>query len=67
MSPRRHLQLGDVLETLAETVGDRVAVVAGERRLTCAALDERVTRPRPQPVGVGRDVLRCSGRGVICG
>lgn len=44
MSPRRHLQLGDVLETLADTVGDRVAVVAGERRLTYAALDERVTR-----------------------
>lgn len=44
MSPPRHLQLGDVVETLADTVGERVAVVAGERRLTYAELDERVTR-----------------------
>lgn len=38
------LNLADMFEAVAATVGDRIAVVAGDRRLTYAALDERADR-----------------------
>lgn len=36
--------LGDLLESVADAVGDREAVVCGDRRLTYAQLDQRATR-----------------------
>ena len=36
--------LADLFEAVADKAGDRVAVVAGDRRLTYAELDERATR-----------------------
>jgi fatty-acyl-CoA synthase len=37
-------QLADLFEAVADAVPDRVALVAGDRRLTYAVLDERATR-----------------------
>ena len=36
--------IADLFESLADAIGDRVAVVCGDRRLTYAALDERANR-----------------------
>jgi 3-oxocholest-4-en-26-oate---CoA ligase len=36
--------LGDLIESVADAVGEREAVVCGDRRLTYAQLDERATR-----------------------
>jgi acyl-CoA synthetase (AMP-forming)/AMP-acid ligase II len=40
----RHIQLADILETMADTIPDRVALYAGDVTLTYAQLDERATR-----------------------
>ncbi len=40
----RHIQLADILETLADAVGERTALIAGDVVLTYAELDERATR-----------------------
>lgn len=40
----RHIQLADILETLADTVPDRLALIAGDVELTYAQLDDRSTR-----------------------
>lgn len=40
----RHIQLADILETMADTIPDRVALYAGDVTLTYAELDERATR-----------------------
>ncbi len=40
----RHIQLADILETLADTVPDRIALIAGDVTQTFAQLDERATR-----------------------
>ena len=40
----RSYQLADLFEGVADTVPDRLALVAGEHRLTFRELDERATR-----------------------
>ncbi|MDX2380648.1 MAG: acyl-CoA synthetase [Acidimicrobiia bacterium] len=40
----RHIQLADILETMADAIPDRVALHAGHVTLTYAELDERATR-----------------------
>ena len=40
----RHIQLADILEGLADSIGSRLAIVAGESRRTYAELDDRATR-----------------------
>jgi 3-oxocholest-4-en-26-oate---CoA ligase len=42
--PQRHIHLGDIIETLADAVGDKPAVITGETERTYAELDERATR-----------------------
>ena len=42
--PTRHFNLADTIEIITDEIPDRLAVVAGDRRLTFAALDERATR-----------------------
>src|SRR4051812_8582522 len=43
-SAPRTFQLADLFEGVADSVPDRLALVAGERRLTFRELDERATR-----------------------
>lgn len=54
---RRHLQLGDLIEVLADAIGDRPALITHETELTYAQLDERATRLANHlaAVGVGPD------------
>jgi acyl-CoA synthetase (AMP-forming)/AMP-acid ligase II len=40
----RHVHLGDIIEVLADAVGDKPAVVTGESERTYAELDDRSTR-----------------------
>ena len=40
----RHIQLADILEGLADSIGSRLAIVAGDSRRTYAELDDRATR-----------------------
>jgi 3-oxocholest-4-en-26-oate---CoA ligase len=42
--PQRHIHLGDIIETLADAIGDKPAVITGETERTYAELDERATR-----------------------
>lgn len=44
MSVKRHYNLADLFEIVADAVPERTAVVCGARRLTFAQLDERATR-----------------------
>jgi len=41
---QRHIQIADIIETLADAAGSRLALVAGEERRTYAELDDRATR-----------------------
>ena len=41
---QRHIQIADILETLADAAGERLALVAGDTRRTFAELDDRATR-----------------------
>jgi fatty-acyl-CoA synthase len=43
-APPRSYQLADLFEAVADAVPDRLALVAGDRRLTFRALDERANR-----------------------
>lgn len=49
----RQLQIADVLEVMADTVGSRLAVVAGDDQRTFAQLDERATRLANHLAAVG--------------
>jgi acyl-CoA synthetase (AMP-forming)/AMP-acid ligase II len=44
VSPTRPLNIADLFETVVDHCGDREALVAGNRRLTFAQLDERANR-----------------------
>ena len=52
--------VADLFEAVADAVGDRLAVVAGDRRLTYAQLEDRATRLadplRSQGIGPGDHV-----------
>jgi acyl-CoA synthetase (AMP-forming)/AMP-acid ligase II len=57
---KRHYNLADLFEIVADAVPDKTAVVYGERRITFAEMDERATRLahhlRSQGVGQGDHV-----------
>lgn len=44
MNSKLHFNLADLFENVADHVGERTAVVYGDRRLTFAQIDERATR-----------------------
>jgi acyl-CoA synthetase (AMP-forming)/AMP-acid ligase II len=48
-----HWNIADLFESAADTVPERVALVAGHRRLTYAALEERANRAAHQLAAVG--------------
>ncbi|MDT0200891.1 AMP-binding protein [Nocardioides sp. AE5] len=51
--PRRPINLADLLEAMADTIGDRVAIKSMERDYTFAEIDERATRLANHMVGLG--------------
>jgi fatty-acyl-CoA synthase len=61
----RSFSIADLFEVVAEVIGDRPALVAGDVRLTYAELDERATRfaeaLRSAGIGAGEHVAVLSG------
>ncbi|MGH9305178.1 MAG: AMP-binding protein, partial [Acidimicrobiales bacterium] len=53
MVPGPSFNLADLLEIVADTLADRPALIAGERRLTFAELDERANRLGHVLLGIG--------------
>ncbi len=41
--PQRHVHLADIIELMADAIGDKLAVITGETERTYAELDERAT------------------------